>query len=256
MARSFLRGSMQGKVSLVATCVLACLWLQTPIATAQHGGGHPVGGHAGGGVRTGAPHVVVPPAAYPTIPRPPLIAGPRPVGVNARFHFRSRPINVFVFRRRFFFGAPCFRFGLGLGCNSFWWPNYDLCWGWGFYCNALPFTGYGFENYVTLQPYEVPVYLYGPGERDQVWLYLKDGTVYTVADYWFVNGKVHFIAVEEGGAKSVEHVIGFDELDVQQTIDVNTRRGFRVVMRDEPLDQYLRDHPDAMPPLLEPSKKN
>jgi hypothetical protein len=255
MARSFLRGSMQGKASLVATCVLACLLFQTPIATAQHGGGHPVGGHAGGGVRTGVPRVVVPPA-NPTIPRPPLIPGPRPMGVNARFHFPPRPINVFVFRRGFFFGAPCFRFGLGLGCNSFWWPNYDLCWGWGFYCNVLPFTDYGFENYVTLQPYPVPVYLYGPGERDQVWLYLKDGTAYTVADYWFVNGKVHFIAVEEGGAKSVEHVIGFDELDVQQTIDVNTRRGFRVVMRDEPLEQYLRDHPDAMPPLLQPTQKN
>ena len=255
MARSFLRGSMQGKASLVATCVLACLWFQTPIATAQHGGGHPVGAHAGGGVRTGVPRVVVPPA-HPTIPRPPLIPAPRPMGVNARFHFWPRPINVFVFRRGFFFGAPCFRFGLGLGCNSFWWPNYDLCWGWGFYCNVLPFTDYGFENYVTLQPYPVPAYLYGPGERDQVWLYLKDGTAYTVADYWFVNGKVHFIAVEEGGAKSVEHVIGFDELDVQQTIDVNTRRGFRVVMRDEPLEQYLRDHPDPMPPLLQPTQKN
>jgi hypothetical protein len=253
MARSFLRGSVQGKVSLVATCVLACLWFQTPTATAQHGGGHPVGGHAGGGVRTGVPRVVVPPA-YPAIPRPPLNPRPRPVGVNARFHFRPRPINVFVFRRGFFFGAPCFRFGLG--CNSFWWPNYDLCWGWGFYCNVLPFTDYGFENYVTLQPYPVPVYLYGPGERDQVWLYLKDGTAYTVADYWFVNGKVQFIAVEEGGAKSVEHVIGFDELDVQQTIDVNTQRGFRVVMRDEPLEQYLRDHPDPMPPLLQPTQKN
>jgi hypothetical protein len=32
---------------------------------------------------------------------------------------------------------------------------------------------------------------------------------------------------------------------------VNTRRGFRVVMRNEPLEQYLRDHPDLTPPLLE-----
>lgn len=257
MARSFLRDSMPGKTLLVAACALACLWLQTPIATAQHGGGHPGGGHAGGGVRPGVPHVFVPPpASHPTISRPPLIQGPRPLGVNARFHFRPRPINVFVFRRRFFFGAPCFGFGLGLGCNSFWWPNYNLCWGWGFYCYDLPFTGFGFENYVTLQPYEVPVYLYGPGDREQVWLYLKDGTAYTVADYWFVNGKVHFIAVEEGGAKSVEHVIDFDELDVQKTIDVNTRRGFRVVMRDEPVEQYLRDHPDPMPPLLQPTQKN
>jgi hypothetical protein len=255
MARFFLRGSMQVKILVAATCALACLWLEIPNATAQHGSGHPVGGHVGGGVRA-APPVFVPPASSPTISRPPLIAGPRPLGADARFHFRPRPINVFVFRRRFFFGAPCFRFGVGLGCNSFWWPNYDLCWGWGFYCNAVPFTGYGFENYVTLEPYPVPVYLYGPGEREQVWIYLKDGTAYSVADYWFVNGQVHFIAVEEGGAKLVEHVIGFDELDVEKTVDVNTRRGFRVVMRDEPLEQYLRDHPDPMPPLLEPTQKN
>ena len=255
MARSFLRSSMQVKILLVATCALACLWLQTPIATAQYHGGRPVGGHAGGGART-APPVFVPPASYPTVPRPPVIAGPRPMGVDARFHFRPGPSNVFVFRRRFFFGAPCFRFGVGFGCNAFWWPNWNLCWGWGFNCSALPFTGSVSENYVTLQPYLVPVYLYGPGEREQVWLYLKDGTVYTVADYWFVNGQVHFIAVEEGGAKIVEHVIGFDELDVQKTIDVNTRRGFRVVMRDEPLEQYLRDHPDPMPPLLQPTQKN
>jgi len=252
MARFFLRSSMHGKILLVVTCALTFLWLQTPIATAQHRGGHP----GGGGVPTGAPHVFVPPASPPTIPRPPFIAGPHPLGADARFRFRPRPINVFVFRGRFFFGAPCFRFGVGFGCNSFWWPNWNLCWGWGFYCNTLPFTGYGFENYVTLQPYEVPVYPYGPGPREQVWLYLKDGTGYSVADYWFVNGQVHFIAFEEGGAKSVEHVIGFDELDLQKTIDVNTRRGFRVVMRDAPLEQYMRDHPDATPPLLQPSQKN
>lgn len=252
MARFFLRSSMRGKILLVVTCALVSLWLQTPIATAQHRGGHP----GGGGVRTGAPHVFVPPPSFPTISRPPLIASPRPMGVDARFHFQPRPINVFVFRRRFFFGAPCFRFGVGFGCNSFWWPNWNLCWGWGFYGNALPFTGHDFQNYVTLQPYEVAVYLYGPGEREQVWLYLKDGTAYSVADYWFVNGQVHFIAVEEGGAKAVEHVIGFDELDLQKTIDVNTRRGFRVVMRDEPLEQYMRDHPDATPPLLQLSQRN
>lgn len=251
MARFILCSSMQKRILLVATCVLAYLCVHTPIATAQHPGGH-TGGHVGGGVRTGAPHVFVPPASHPATSRPPFIAGPQPPGVNAGFHFRPRPINVL--RRRLFFGAPFF--SCGLGFNSVWWPNCGPFWGWGFYYNPLPFIGYGFENYVTLQPYQVPVYLYGPEEQEQVWLYLKDGTAYSVVDYWFVTGQVHFIAVEDGGAKSVEHVIGFDELDVQKTIDVNTRRGFRVVRRDEPLEQYLRDHPDPMPPLLEPSQKN
>ena len=261
MARFVLRGSMQKRILLAAVCALASLWVQIPIATAQHGAGHP-GGHFGGGVRTAPPHVFVPPASHPTTSRPPFIAGPHPAGVNARFHFQPRPINVF--RRHLFFGVPYFSCGLGLGFNSFWWPNCAPFWGWGYYYNAFPFIGYGFENYVTpqpynyvtLQPYAVPEYLYGPEEHEEVWLYLKDGTVFSVVDYWFVAGQVHFIAVEDGGAKSVEHVIGLDELDVQKTVDVNTRRGFRVVMRDEPLDQYLRDHPDPMPPLLEPSKKN
>jgi len=174
--------------------------------------------------------------------------------VGVPFQFRRPPINGF--RRRIFLGAPFFRFGVGPECNSLRWLNCSGFCGWGFSYTALPFPRYDFENYVTEQPYEVPVYLYGPEEHERVWLYLKDGTAYSVADYWFVNGQVHFLALEDGGAKSVEHVIGFDELDLQKTIDVNTRRGFRVVMRDGPLDQYLRDHPDATPPLLQLSPKN
>lgn len=263
MARFVLRGLVQRKILLVAACGLASLWLQTPIAMAQRhgpiGGAHgPIGGpHVPIGVRTAPPHVPVPMVGRPAISRPPRprgIAGPRQLGVGAPFPLRQRPIHFFP--RRFFFGAPFVGFGWGWGFNSFWCPNCCPYWGWGLYCNSLPFLGYGFENYVTLQPYEVPEYVYVPEEQDLVWLYLKDGTAYSVADYWFVNGQVHFIAVEEGGAKSAEHVIGIDELDLQTTIDVNTRRGFRVVRRDEPLEQYLRDHPDPNPPLLQPSPKS
>jgi hypothetical protein len=39
---------------------------------------------------------------------------------------------------------------------------------------------------------------------------------------------------EESGTKPVEHVIGFDELDLQRTVDVNTQRGFGFVLRSEP----------------------
>jgi hypothetical protein len=45
----------------------------------------------------------------------------------------------------------------------------------------------------------------------------------------------------------VEHVRDFDALDLQTTIDVNTERGFRFTLRNEPLEQYLRNHPDASP---------
>jgi len=41
---------------------------------------------------------------------------------------------------------------------------------------------------------------------------------------------------------------------LRRTVEVNTRRGFRVVRRDEPLEQYFREHPDATPPELIASK--
>jgi hypothetical protein len=67
-------------------------------------------------------------------------------------------------------------------------------------------------------------------------LYLKDGTVYNVTDYWLENGQIHFTIPEEGGTKSVQHAIGFDELDLQRTVDVNTQRGFGFVLRSEPME--------------------
>jgi hypothetical protein len=57
-----------------------------------------------------------------------------------------------------------------------------------------------------------------------------------VSDYWLENGQIHFTIGEESGAKPVEHVIGFDELDLQRTVDVNTQRGFGFVLRSEPLE--------------------
>ena len=79
-------------------------------------------------------------------------------------------------------------------------------------------------------------------------LYLKDGTVYNVTDYWLVNGQLRFKTVEQSGTKVVEHEIDFALLDLQKTIDENTQRGFRFVLRNEPLEQYLRDHPSSGSP--------
>src|ERR1700742_3906531 len=46
-------------------------------------------------------------------------------------------------------------------------------------------------------------------------LVFKDGTTYTVADYWRVDDQLHFTTVEEGGTKSVPHSVPFSELDEQ-----------------------------------------
>jgi len=256
MARFVLRDSIPSKILLIAVCVLASVCTQPPVATAQRVGGgvHPVRGAR----MAPPPRVVVPPAPRTTVSQPRVVTSPRLTVPGARFGLRPGSNNLF--RRRLFFRAPFFRFGPAFAFNSFWWQNCSPYWVWEYYCNGLPFYGYGYgyglENYVTSQPYEAPVYLYASEERELVWLYLKDGTVYAVSDYWFVGRQVHFIAVEEGGAKSVEQTIPFGDLDVQKTVEVNARRGFRMVMRDEPVEQYMHDHPDLTPPLLEPPAGN
>jgi hypothetical protein len=93
-------------------------------------------------------------------------------------------------------------------------------------------------------PVFVPVYVYGEQNFERPMLAMKDGSVYSVTDYWLVNGQLHFITVEESGTKSVEHVADYDELDTQKTVDLDTRRGFRFVLRNEPMEQYLKDHPE------------
>jgi hypothetical protein len=92
-----------------------------------------------------------------------------------------------------------------------------------------------------------PIY-YGEGNSQYVQLYMNDGTVYNVIDYWLVNGELHFKMLEDNGSKVAGHTIDFSQLDLQKTIDVNTDRGFRFVLRNEPLEQYLKDHPNGDEP--------
>jgi hypothetical protein len=173
--------------------------------------------HPGGVAHVSAPHVVGP----FNFSRPPL--------------YPARPIfPIFAPPRFGFWGTPLYGFGLGLGFNPIWWRNCPY-WGWGYNC------------------YTLPVYIYGGGGRELARLYLKDGTVYNVTDYWLGNNQLHFTTIDESGTKWVEHTIDFGELDLQKTIDVSTQRGFRFVLRDEPMQQYLQDHPEigepgAVPP--------
>lgn len=149
------------------------------------------------------------------------------------------------------FGGPPFFFGLGAGFNALWWQGCGPFSLWYLGCNTAPFYGYGFGNYLSgsselyepppLPAYQ-PLYLYSGQPRELVELYLKDGTVYAVTDYWVVNDELHFTTTE--GDKSVEHTIPFDDLDLQKTIDVNTQRGFHFTLRNEPIEQYLQDHPE------------
>jgi hypothetical protein len=180
--------------------------------------------------------------------RPISVPGP---SVYMRPIFLRRPIYpvrpilpIFVAPRYSFWGAPLYGFGLGLGFSPLWWRGCGPFWGWtwGYNCYALP------------------VYIAGGGSRDLPQLYLKDGSVYNVTDYWLVNNQLHFTTLDVSGTKWNEHTIDFDQLDLQKTVEVSDQRGFRFVLRDEPMQQYLEHHPEigtqgtAPPPSVGPPR--
>jgi hypothetical protein len=185
-----------------------------------------------------------------------------------RIHIHPRPpVPIFPGRPGFggpFFGGPFIGFGLGWGFNG-WGPTCGPFWGWGFGCNTLPLYDYGIGGYgaggyygdfnsqpgenLEAQPenpanepyiYEYPpAPVTGGGERELVELYLKDGSVYRVTDYWVVNDELHFTTLDATGTTQTEQVVAFSELDLQKTVDVNSAHGFRFVLRNQPVQEYL-----------------
>jgi len=265
------RTLIQRRPFLAIAFLLSCALAQCPPAFAQRGA------HAGGGGArpAGGTHAPMPRAAGPRV-SPPLSAGGRvvvrpralaapgirgfgggPVGIH---NLRFQPGPIRGFRHPRFFAGRIIGISPDLRLNAFWWPGCGPNWSWQFGCSGLPSyaTDYrsGFENYVLMQGYENPAYIDGSGSegRDLVWLYLKDGTIYGVSDYWFVDDQVHFLAVGDGGIPSAEQVIDVDEFDLQKTNDVNKTRGFRFVRRDAPWQKYLKDRPNGTPPLVVPEK--
>jgi hypothetical protein len=236
-------GFLPKKILSAMVCLFAGASVLAPIARAQR----PVG-RVGGGVRMSVPRVSAPPMARAVVPRSRVFLGRGGAGLGP----------IYPFGAPFFFGRPFFRYRTAFAFNADWWPAFCPFWGWGFGCTGLPNYGLAYEsapqNYPAPQIYQYPVYLYGPGAPEMVELFLKDGTVISVTDYWFVDGQMHFTVPEEG-EKPAEQVVGLDELDLQRTIDVNTRHGFRFVMRNEPWEQYLRDHPDETPPPVTPPQE-
>jgi hypothetical protein len=247
------RHSILKEILILVSCMLPSVCVPAPPAWAQH----PAGRIAGGGVHVSAPPVFHPPIYQAPISHAPIFA-PRisaapPAGAvgTASFHPRPRPIRPFppvilVYGSSFVFGGPFW------GFNSCGWAACDLFWPWAFGYNTVPFYEYGPASYVPSQVYETPVYVYGEERPDIPQLYLKDGTILNVTDYWLVDDQLHFTMTEEDHTKPSEQVIPFDELDLQKTVNANTRRGFRFVLRNEPFEQYLRDHPDVTAPVVTP----
>jgi hypothetical protein len=176
---------------------------------------------------------------------------------------RGRPIfGAPVYGYGYGFGYPFFGFGWGggLGWGAGWGlGGCDPYWSGGVGCGLFPYYDYGYGDYGNyggnysagnvesqIESQQGPS-LYGNGSAPIVYggnqlvqLYLKDGTVYDVTDYWLVNDNdLHFTTVDASG-NATDHVIGFDQLDLQKTIDVNTNNGYRFVLRNEPMREYLQ----------------
>jgi hypothetical protein len=239
------------KKSLVVVCCVVSLCVVRPVL-AQHATARPAGG---------AVHISAPPSAHIPTSSTPIFHAPiytaRPSSVlSAGVAFnrarvrppRRPPIYPFppvlvIYTFPGLLGPPFW------GLNSCWWGNCDLFWPWPL--GYIPVSFPAPTNYVS-QVYETPVYVYGDERPDLPQLFLKDGTILNVTDYWLVDDQLHFTMTEEEGGKPAEHVVPFDALDLQRTVNVNTGRGFRFMLRNEPFEQYVRDHPEGSPPVITP----
>lgn len=119
------------------------------------------------------------------------------------------------------------------------------------YCTLAPFP-YPVWNFIA----PVPTYALEPvpnyafvltGSASHPQLVFRDGTTYMVTDYWRVDDQLHFITIEEGGTKSVPHTVPFGDLDVQRTTDADAAQGFRFLVRDEPIEEWLQHHAQHTP---------
>ena len=139
--------------------------------------------------------------------------GPRPL---ARSHGRIIVVHEFVARPPVFFRYCIF--------------------------TPLPYPVPNFIAPLPTYPLEpAPTYAFAfTGSASHPQLVFKNGTTYMVTDYWRVDDQLHFITIEEGGTKSVQHSVPFADLDVQRTTDTDAAQGFRFLLRDEPIEQWLQ----------------
>lgn len=177
----------------------------------------------------------------------------------------------------FFFGGGCFDgFFPGFcsfGPGSFGGPFFSSWWDWD-NGGTAPLENFGYpyepsmsgdiEARVENQPqyYEDAPYGYqyqyppegpetykpneqnAPGAQPEagfLMLYLNDGTVYALTNYWVADGKLHYVTTYGG-----ENVLGLDQIDVQHTVDVNAKRGVKFIL--EPRQGTRQDDEKQSPP--------
>jgi hypothetical protein len=168
----------------------------------------------------------------------------------------------------FFGGGFGFGFGLGYGygyCDPFWGCPagfYGSYYNGGYYGNQI-YNATTDESSVSNEfnpsrywgPSAPPEETGGGGggsassSDSEVVLFLKDGTVYAITDYWIADSKLHYVT-NYGG----ENSIPLEQLDIQRTVDVNAKRGINITLRPTPTPQSQQQaapEPDAAPPAPE-----
>jgi len=151
----------------------------------------------------------------------------------------------------FGFGFPFVGLGFYPNCNPFWaWPWAYGCASFGYWDGFAYWPGY-FSGAVTeytreepqeTEPTEEPAtntFIPPPpepsspdeiqAEKSLVVLYMKNGAVYAVTDYWVADGKLHYLT-----AYGAENTIDMDDLDLQKTVDVNANRGVSFTLKPAP----------------------
>jgi hypothetical protein len=66
-----------------------------------------------------------------------------------------------------------------------------------------------------------------------VQLYLRDGAVFSVTDYWLADGKLHYTVYN-----GAEIAIDMDQLDLQRTVDENGSRGVPFMLKPGPTNSH------------------
>lgn len=75
-------------------------------------------------------------------------------------------------------------------------------------------------------------------------LYLKDGSMYALTNYWVADGKLHYVTSYGG-----ENAIEMDLVDVQHTVDVNSKRGVTFVLTPRAAAEPENENPvQSKPP--------
>jgi hypothetical protein len=159
----------------------------------------------------------------------------RQASVYGGLHRRGYPLPRGPIYFPVFFPVGIFSgFGWGFGFGGC-----DPYWGWAYGCEGFGYggSGYDFGNSPAYYGPSEPDYIPVPSdanssdEQDEVVLYLKDGTVYLISDYWLADNQIHYVTSD-----GAEHRIDLDQVDLQKSVDVNAKRGVTFTLRPAPTD--------------------